>query len=153
MSTISTSKIAPAGSWNADPVHSNVSFEIAYAGTNTFRGGFHEYSAGLTDGVLEGSAKVASVAFTVSAEMAEPPVAGVSTASKSRSSSCSKSQRRGLDFWVERCRPLRLDLAWMRKSRNDGNDIGGVCGRHLGKRRASHAALCGSRRKDLPQMP
>jgi polyisoprenoid-binding protein YceI len=62
MSTITTtSKTAPAGTWSADPVHSNVSFEIAYAGTNTFRGGFHEYSAGLHDGVLEGSAKVASV--------------------------------------------------------------------------------------------
>ena len=61
MSTIMTPKTAPAGSWSADPVHSNVSFEIAYAGTNTFRGGFHEYAAGLTNGVLEGSAKVASV--------------------------------------------------------------------------------------------
>ena len=61
MSTITTSKTAPAGSWSADPVHSNVSFEIDYAGTNIFRGGFHEYAAGLRDGVLEGSAKVASV--------------------------------------------------------------------------------------------
>ena len=61
MSITSTPKIAPAGSWSADPVHSNVSFEIAYAGTNTFRGGFHEYGATLNDGVLEGSAKVASV--------------------------------------------------------------------------------------------
>jgi polyisoprenoid-binding protein YceI len=62
MSTIaSTTTKTPAGTWSADPVHSNVSFEIAYAGTNTFRGGFHEYSAGLQDGVLEGSAKVASV--------------------------------------------------------------------------------------------
>jgi polyisoprenoid-binding protein YceI len=61
MSTITTPKTAPAGSWSADPVHSNVSFEIAYAGTNTFRGGFHDYAARLTDGVLEGSAKVASV--------------------------------------------------------------------------------------------
>ncbi|HET7353438.1 MAG TPA: YceI family protein [Gaiellaceae bacterium] len=63
MSTTLTtaSKAAPTGNWSADPVHSNVSFEIAYAGTNTFRGGFHEYSAGLTNGVLEGSAKVASV--------------------------------------------------------------------------------------------
>jgi polyisoprenoid-binding protein YceI len=62
MSTIaSTTTKTPAGSWSADPVHSNVSFEIAYAGTNTFRGGFHEYSAGLHDGVLEGSAKVATV--------------------------------------------------------------------------------------------
>ena len=61
MSTITTSKTAPAGSWSADPVHSNVSFEIDYAGTNIFRGGFHEYAAGVHDGVLEGSAKVASV--------------------------------------------------------------------------------------------
>ena len=61
MSTITTSKTAPAGSWSADPVHSNVSFEMDYAGTNIFRGGFHEYSAGVHDGVLEGSAKVASV--------------------------------------------------------------------------------------------
>ena len=61
MSTITTSKTAPAGSWSADPVHSNVAFEIDYAGTNIFRGGFHEYSAGVHDGVLEGSAKVASV--------------------------------------------------------------------------------------------
>ena len=61
MSTITTTKSAPAGSWSADPVHSHVSFEVAYAGTNTFRGGFHEYGATLNDGVLEGSAKVASV--------------------------------------------------------------------------------------------
>ena len=56
-----TRKTAPAGSWSADPVHSNVGFEIAYAGTNIFRGGFHEYAAGLENGILEGSAKVASV--------------------------------------------------------------------------------------------
>ncbi len=56
-----TSKTSPAGTWSADPVHSNVAFEIAYAGTNIFRGGFHEYAAGLANGVLEGSAKVASV--------------------------------------------------------------------------------------------
>jgi polyisoprenoid-binding protein YceI len=61
MSTITPTKSAPAGNWSADPVHSNVSFEIAYAGTNTFRGGFHEYSAAVEDGVLTGSAKVASV--------------------------------------------------------------------------------------------
>ena len=56
-----TSKTAPTGTWSADPVHSNVAFEIAYAGTNIFRGSFHEYAAGLANGVLEGSAKVASV--------------------------------------------------------------------------------------------
>jgi len=61
MSTITTSQSAPAGSWSADPVHSHVSFEIAYAGTNIFRGGFREYEVMLEDGVLEGSAQVASV--------------------------------------------------------------------------------------------
>jgi polyisoprenoid-binding protein YceI len=61
VSTIITTKAAPAGSWSADPVHSHISFEIAYAGTNTFRGGFREYSVTLKDGVLEGSAQVASV--------------------------------------------------------------------------------------------
>ena len=65
MSTITTKTVptgaVPAGTWSADPVHSHVSFEVAYAGTNTFRGGFNEYAAGLQDGVLEGSAKVASV--------------------------------------------------------------------------------------------
>jgi len=60
MST-ATFKSAPAGTWSADPVHSHVSFEVAYAGTNTFRGGFREYVATLRDGVLEGSAQVASV--------------------------------------------------------------------------------------------
>jgi polyisoprenoid-binding protein YceI len=61
MSTLDTTITTPAGTWSADPVHSHVSFEIAYAGTNIFRGGFHEYAAGLQDGVLEGAAKVASV--------------------------------------------------------------------------------------------
>jgi polyisoprenoid-binding protein YceI len=61
MSTLATPKSAPTGSWSADPVHSNVSFEIAYAGTNTFRGSFRDYAATLEHGVLEGSATVASV--------------------------------------------------------------------------------------------
>ena len=61
MSTTLTPKSAPAGSWSADPVHSHVSFEVAYAGTNVFRGGFRNYKVTLDDGVLEGSAQVASV--------------------------------------------------------------------------------------------
>lgn len=60
MST-TTFTAAPAGTWSADPVHSNVAFEIDYAGTNVFRGGFNEYDATLEDGVLAGSAQVASV--------------------------------------------------------------------------------------------
>jgi len=53
--------IAPDGVWAADPVHSNVSFEIGYAGVNTFRGSFRDFSATLSGNSLEGSAKVASV--------------------------------------------------------------------------------------------
>ena len=60
MSTITTQS-APAGTWSADPVHSNVSFEVAYAGTNTFRGSFRDFNATLAGGKLEGSAKVASI--------------------------------------------------------------------------------------------
>lgn len=59
MSTTET--FAPAGTWVADPVHSNVSFEVGYAGVNTFRGGFKEFSATLSGDTLEGSATVASV--------------------------------------------------------------------------------------------
>jgi len=65
MSTIeSIIPFAPAGTWHADPVHSNVSFEVAYAGVNTFRGGFTDVQATLVGGdepELEGSARVASV--------------------------------------------------------------------------------------------
>jgi polyisoprenoid-binding protein YceI len=59
--TESTKALAPAGTWTADPVHSNVSFEVGYAGVNTFRGSFREFSATLNGDSLEGNAKVASV--------------------------------------------------------------------------------------------
>jgi polyisoprenoid-binding protein YceI len=66
MSTVieNTTPFAPAGSWSADPVHSHVSFEVGYAGVNTFRGSFTDFSASLQGGEearLEGSAKVASI--------------------------------------------------------------------------------------------
>ena len=60
----STTQFAPAGTWAADPVHSNVSFEILYSGVNTFRGSFTDFQATLAGGEepsLDGSAKVASV--------------------------------------------------------------------------------------------
>jgi polyisoprenoid-binding protein YceI len=57
----STNTFAPAGIWTADPVHSNVSFEIGYAGVNTFRGSFRDFSASLSGDSLEGSAQIASV--------------------------------------------------------------------------------------------
>jgi polyisoprenoid-binding protein YceI len=59
--TETSTTIAPAGTWAADPVHSNVSFEIGYAGVNTFRGSFTDFEAALAGDSLEGTAKVASV--------------------------------------------------------------------------------------------
>jgi polyisoprenoid-binding protein YceI len=53
-----------SGTWQLDPVHSSIGFEVAYL-AGTFRGEFREVSAEVTvDGErahLEGSAKVASV--------------------------------------------------------------------------------------------
>jgi polyisoprenoid-binding protein YceI len=63
-SSTGTTGFAPAGTWAADPVHSHVAFEVAYAGVNTFRGSFRDFSAVLESGEepsLEGTAAVASV--------------------------------------------------------------------------------------------
>jgi len=60
----STTQLAPSGTWSADPVHSNVSFEVGYAGVNAFRGSFRDFTATLVGGdeaTLEGTATVASV--------------------------------------------------------------------------------------------
>ena len=54
-------RIAPAGTWNADPVHSTVGFEVGYSGVSTFRGTFREFEATLGSEGLSGTAKVASV--------------------------------------------------------------------------------------------
>ena len=59
-----TLTVAPAGTWNLDPVHSRVDFEVSYL-AGTFKGEFHEIGAELTVDVerasLAGTAKVASV--------------------------------------------------------------------------------------------
>src|SRR5438876_4097123 len=56
--------VAPARTWNLDPVHSRVDFEVRYL-AGTFKGEFHEIGAELTvEGArasLEGTANVASV--------------------------------------------------------------------------------------------
>jgi polyisoprenoid-binding protein YceI len=56
--------VAPAGTWNLDPVHSRVDFEVGYL-AGTFKGEFHEIAAELAveaqRASLEGTAKVASV--------------------------------------------------------------------------------------------
>ena len=64
MSTIETMTSAPAGTWQLDPVHSTVGFEVDYL-AGTFRGQFREVEATLEanddTARLEGAAKVESV--------------------------------------------------------------------------------------------
>jgi polyisoprenoid-binding protein YceI len=56
-----TTEVVPAGTWQVDPVHSHVSFEIVHAGVDVFRGSFGDFSASLAGGQVEGSVEVASV--------------------------------------------------------------------------------------------
>jgi polyisoprenoid-binding protein YceI len=59
MSTTDTQAV-PAGTWAVDKVHSDVGFAVDYM-AGTFTGSFSDFDASATDGVLKGSAKVASV--------------------------------------------------------------------------------------------
>src|SRR5689334_22646881 len=59
MSTTDTQAI-PTGTWAVDKVHSNIGFAVDYM-AGTFTGSFNDFDAELNDGVLKGSAKVASV--------------------------------------------------------------------------------------------
>ncbi|HEX4718238.1 MAG TPA: YceI family protein [Thermoleophilaceae bacterium] len=59
MSTTETQAV-PAGTWTVDKVHSNVGFAVDYM-AGTFTGSFSDFDAETRDGVLKGSAKVASV--------------------------------------------------------------------------------------------
>jgi polyisoprenoid-binding protein YceI len=59
MSTTET-QVVPAGTWAVDKVHSDVGFAVDYL-AGTFTGSFSDFDAELTEGVLRGSAKVASV--------------------------------------------------------------------------------------------
>lgn len=58
--SITETQAVPAGTWSADKVHSNIAFAVDYM-AGTFTGSFNEFDATLTDGVLKGSAAVASV--------------------------------------------------------------------------------------------
>ena len=50
----------PAGTWQVDKVHSSIGFAVDYM-AGTFHGTFGDFDAAVTDGVLNGTAKVASV--------------------------------------------------------------------------------------------
>jgi polyisoprenoid-binding protein YceI len=59
MSTVDT-QVLPAGTWQVDKVHSSIGFAVDYM-AGTFHGMFSDFDAAVTDGALNGSAKVASV--------------------------------------------------------------------------------------------
>jgi polyisoprenoid-binding protein YceI len=59
MSTVDT-QVLPTGTWKVDKVHSSIGFAIDYM-AGTFHGTFSDFDAAVTDGVLNGSAKVVSV--------------------------------------------------------------------------------------------
>jgi polyisoprenoid-binding protein YceI len=51
------------GTYNADPIHSSFGFAVRYQGVSLFKGTLNEVSATLTDGKLEGTAKVESISI------------------------------------------------------------------------------------------
>jgi polyisoprenoid-binding protein YceI len=59
MSSVDT-QVLPTGTWNVDKVHSSIGFAVDYM-AGTFHGTFSDFDASVADGVLRGSAKVASV--------------------------------------------------------------------------------------------
>src|SRR3954462_11518858 len=59
MSDQAVQQALPTGTWSADPIHSTVGFAVPYM-AGTFQGTFSDFDARLTDGVLSGTAEVAS---------------------------------------------------------------------------------------------
>jgi polyisoprenoid-binding protein YceI len=64
MTTTTLEQIVPAGTWAADPAHSQADFAVKHMGISTVRGTFPDVSATLVGGgtpTLEGSVRIASV--------------------------------------------------------------------------------------------
>jgi polyisoprenoid-binding protein YceI len=53
-------QVLPAGTWIADKVHSDIAFAVDYM-AGTFTGSFSDFDAQLSDGALQGSARVSSI--------------------------------------------------------------------------------------------
>jgi polyisoprenoid-binding protein YceI len=60
MSTTTSVQDRIAGTWNFAPAHSSADFAVKYV-VSTFRGSIEDLTATLQDGVLAGTAKVASI--------------------------------------------------------------------------------------------
>jgi polyisoprenoid-binding protein YceI len=63
MNTVDT-HVLPTGTWQVDKVHSSIGFAVDYM-AGTFHGTFSDFDAAVSDGVLNGSALVASVQVKV----------------------------------------------------------------------------------------
>ena len=61
MSTTLTEQTVPTGTWTLDKVHSSVGYAVRHSGVSLFKGGLTDFDAELSDGVLRGSADVASI--------------------------------------------------------------------------------------------
>jgi polyisoprenoid-binding protein YceI len=55
-----TQQVLPSGTWNGDRIHSTIGFAVPYL-AGRFQGTFSEFDARLSDGMLRGTAEVASV--------------------------------------------------------------------------------------------
>jgi polyisoprenoid-binding protein YceI len=60
MSTTVDQTTVPPGTWNADTVHSSLSFEVPYA-VAAFGGEITDFNVSLVDGALTGAARIASI--------------------------------------------------------------------------------------------
>lgn len=60
MSTIEQTTALSTGTWNADPVHSDLAFSVEYM-AGTFSGTFSKFNVQLVDGTLGGTAEVSSI--------------------------------------------------------------------------------------------
>jgi polyisoprenoid-binding protein YceI len=58
-----TTATALAGTYAADPVHSSFGFAVRYQGVSLFRGNLSDVEATLSEGRLEGTAKVESISI------------------------------------------------------------------------------------------
>jgi polyisoprenoid-binding protein YceI len=61
MSTIAPQQTAPTGTFQVDPVHSSLGFEVRYMGIAFFKAAVEDFDASLADGKLAGSARVDSI--------------------------------------------------------------------------------------------
>jgi polyisoprenoid-binding protein YceI len=60
---MSTATMPLRGTYVVDPVHSSFGFAVRYQGVSVFRGSLSDVSASLSDGRLEGTARVESISI------------------------------------------------------------------------------------------